>query len=95
MNKDVKGKEPTAENPVSQINKDKERSGELDIYLETCSLAELSAWNLPLELSKSVEKSQTAQACVLTTRSRATTWCNAWSWVLSEADLLSMHQAEF
>ena len=34
VNKDVKGKEPTAENPViqwiSQINKDKERSGELD-----------------------------------------------------------------
>ena len=31
----VKGKEPTAENPVSQkiiqINKDKERSGELDL----------------------------------------------------------------
>ena len=46
MNKDVKGKEPTAENPVSQINKDKEQSGELDLSIETGSLAELSAWNL-------------------------------------------------
>ena len=69
VNKDVKGKEPTAENPVSQINKDKERSGELDLSRDMYSLAELSVWNLPLELSKSVEKSQTAQACVLTTRS--------------------------
>ena len=35
------------------------------MYLDTCSLAELSAWNLP---SISVEKSQTTQACVLTMR---------------------------
>ena len=58
---------------------------------------------MALELSKSVEKTRTAQAivltmrstCVLTTRLKASMWCNMWSWVLSEADLLSMRQAEF